>query len=106
MLQPGLLISLGNNESYELYPPSSSLPSKYERTPRLMRGMTYDDFFILFGNAELRIRANEKTVFSNFGFSNGYFNNRGKKVQDLLGDGENRELEFKSYEIYQVFFEG
>ena len=106
MLQPGLLISLGNNESYELYTGVSSMTNKYERTPRLMRGMTYDDFFILFGNAELRIRANEKTVFSNFGISNGYFNNKGRKVQDLLGDGENRELEFKSYEIYQIFFEG
>jgi hypothetical protein len=106
MTKPGLLISLSTNESFELYTTAvSTMTSKYERNQRLFRGMTYDDYFILFGNAELRIRANEKTVFSNFGISNGYFNNRAKRVNDLLGDGENREIEFKSYEIYEVFFE-
>ena len=46
--------------------------------------MVYDPYFLIFGNAELRIKTGEKTVFSNFGIMNSYFNSRGKKVQDLL----------------------
>ena len=49
------------------------------------RPVTYDDFFIIFGNSELRIKSLENKVFSNFGINNGYFNNRGHKVDYFLG---------------------
>jgi hypothetical protein len=88
MTKPSLLISLSTNESFELHTTTvTTTTSKYERNQRLFREMAYDDCFILIGNAELRIRANENTVFSYFGISNGYFNNRAKRVNDLLGDG-------------------
>jgi hypothetical protein len=49
--------------------------------------MIYNEYFIIFGNAEIRIRANEKTVFSNFGIASSFFNPRNKRVHDLLGEG-------------------
>jgi len=67
--------------------------------------MIFNEFFIIFGNAEIRIRANEKTVFSNFGIAASFFNPRNKKVHDLLGEGESRQVEFESYELYQVAFD-
>jgi len=38
-----------------------------------MRAITYDDFYIIFGNSELRIKAGELLIFSNFGIANGYY---------------------------------
>jgi hypothetical protein len=35
--------------------------------------MTYDPYYVIFGNAEMRIRTGEKKVFSNFGIQNSYF---------------------------------
>jgi hypothetical protein len=52
MVKPALLISLNNNLAFELYDSSTN------QSGRHFRGMTYDDFFLIFGNAELRIRAN------------------------------------------------
>ena len=44
-------------------------------------------------------------MFSNFGIAASFFNPRNKKVHDLLGEGESRQVEFDSYELYQVAFE-
>jgi hypothetical protein len=44
------------------------------------RAIAYDDFFLIFGNSELRIRSGETVLFSNFGIANGYYENRGDRV--------------------------
>ena len=44
------------------------------------RSITYDDYYIIFGNSELRIKSLETKVFSNFGVRNGYFESRGDKI--------------------------
>ena len=49
------------------------------------RAISYDDFFIIFGNSEVRLKTGEKKMFSNFGINNGYFNTRGIPVSALLG---------------------
>jgi hypothetical protein len=67
--------------------------------------MVYDPYFLIFGNAELRIKTGEKTVFSNFGIMNSYYNSRGKKVQDLICEEGTRETAIESYEIYQILFD-
>jgi hypothetical protein len=54
--------------------------------------MIYDTFFAIYGNAEIRIKTGFKTVFSNFGVSNSYFNSRGDKVDKLLNEGDKREV--------------
>ena len=58
-----------------------------------MKAIVYDDFYLIFGNSELRLKSLEKKIFSNFGINNGYYNNRGEKVNVLLGSGELREVE-------------
>lgn len=56
MIKPSLLLSFNNDEFFELHkndPSAVNISSvgRGQRAPRLNRGMTYDDFFILFGNA-------------------------------------------------------
>lgn len=57
--------------------------------------MIYDTFFAIYGNAEIRIKTGFKTVFSNFGVSNAYFNNGGDKIDKFLNEGDKREVEFE-----------
>ena len=54
--------------------------------------MTYDTYYTIFGNAEIRVKAGEKKVFSNFGINNAFFNCKGKKVESFLCEGEKREV--------------
>ena len=37
--------------------------------------LTYDEFFFLFGNSEVRIKSQEKKMYSNFGVSAAMFDN-------------------------------
>ena len=67
--------------------------------------MVYDPYFLIFGNAELRIKTGEKTVFCNFGIMNSYFNHRGKKVHDFLCAENKRETDIESYEVYQIIYD-
>ena len=70
--------------------------------------MIHDPFNINFGNSELRMKwtdPNRQELFSNFGVSNGYYNNRGFKVDALLGEGEKRDTFFEDFEIYEVIYE-
>ena len=96
MTDPGLLISLKKNETFELY--GATANKKYP-----CRAMTYDKFYLNFGNSEIRMKwtdIKKPELFSNFGVSNAYFNNREAKVNDLLGEGETRDTTFESFEIY------
>ncbi len=52
--------------------------------------MIYDSFFVIYGNAEIRIKTGLKTVFSNFGVSNAYYNSGGDKVDKFLNEGDKR----------------
>jgi hypothetical protein len=67
------------------------------------RAITYDDYYIIFGNSELRIKSLENKMFSNFGISNGFYNSNNFKVDVLLGDSE-REVDLDAYEVYQLHF--
>jgi hypothetical protein len=46
---------------------------------------TYDHFFLILGNAEIRLRAGEKKVFSNFGIATSTFDNVGYPRTSFLG---------------------
>lgn len=54
-----LLMALWNQKVYEI--------------KKTAKGVTYDDYFMIFGNSEIRIKFMEAKVFSNFGINNGYF---------------------------------
>ena len=70
----GLLFSLTNRKAFELLQANT-------------RAITYDEYYIIFGNAELRIKNQEKKAFSNFGVNNGFFRNLGENVGILFGSG-------------------
>lgn len=88
----GLIISLTNREYFTL-------------VEKNRRAITYDDFYLIFGNSEIRLRSQDKELFSNFGISNGYFASRNKRVNVLLCGGENeRQINVTSYEVYQLSY--
>lgn len=66
--------------------------------------MLYDPYYLIFGNAEVRIRSGEKKVFCNFGINNGYFNSERNRAEDLLKVKNKNEVEFVNYEIHELFF--
>ena len=70
-----------------------------------MKGMVYDDYYINFGNAELRLKTGKQEVFSNLGIPNGYFNARGHTAETLISLGAKREIEFEYCEYYQLILE-
>lgn len=97
----GLLVSVTNDLSFPLLEQNQ----RPESNRITFRGMTYDTFYVIFGNAEMRIRTGEKRVFSNFGISSSYYNNGGKRVNSFLNEGDQREVDFEFSEYYQVFFD-
>lgn len=104
MTEEGLIISLNNFKFYTL----NNLQNNPRRDPndtRIIRGMVYDKYFFIIGNAEIRIRNGEDKVFSNFGISNAFFDNKREKVDALLGEGIVNEVKFTNYEIHEVFFD-
>jgi hypothetical protein len=104
MTEEGLIISFNNRKSYLLFN-HKNYPNKDPRDKRLMRGMTYDKFYLIIGNAEIRVKTGENVVFSNFGISNAFFHSKGDKVHDLLGEGVKNEVEILNYEIFEVVFD-
>ena len=87
MNKGGLLVSVTNNESYTLFEKKSGMANSAN-----IRGMTYDQFFAIYGNAEIRIKTGLQTIFSNFGVNNAFYNSRGHKVDKLLNEGDKREV--------------
>lgn len=55
MTEEGLIISLDSRKCYKLNN-FRNYPNKDPRDQRIIRGMVYDDYYIIFGNAEVRIR--------------------------------------------------
>ena len=70
------------------------------------RAISYDEYYLLFGNSEIRLRSGESLIFSNFGIANSNFDNKNQSVDALFGEGKDkRELPIAGYEIYQIIFE-
>ena len=61
----------------------------------------YDRFFFILGNAQIRIKTQEKKVFSNFGIHLSTFDNLNDNRKSFLNDEAN-ELEIDGYEFYQI----
>ena len=64
-----------------------------------------DNFFLIFGNSELRLKHGEWKVFSNFGIANGFFNNEKETVNEILMAEGKREVDIVGYEVHRVLFE-
>ena len=55
---------------------------------------------MIFGNYDLRVKAGDKKVTSNFGSIGCFYDHKGYSVHCLLGEGKNREAKIKEMEIY------
>jgi hypothetical protein len=69
----GVLFSLTKNKWFNL---------KKEENCKVL---TYDEYYLIYGNSEIRIRDGEFQVYSSFGGNSGYFNN-GSETQTILLD--------------------
>jgi hypothetical protein len=69
------------------------------------KSITYDEYFLIVGNSEIRWKMGEKTIYSNFGIVNSYFDPKGTNVWALLQAGEERETFLKGFECHEVLFE-
>ena len=103
MDEESLIISLDSRKAYKLNN-FYNYPNRDPRDPRIMRGMVYDPYYVIFGNAEVRIRSGDKTVFCNLGINNSYFNSEKDRAADLLKVKGKNEVEFINYEIHEIFF--
>jgi hypothetical protein len=53
-----------------------------------MKAIAYDDYYLIFGNSEIRLKSGEGIVFSNFGIANSHFENNHQTVDALFGEGK------------------
>jgi hypothetical protein len=56
MTEDGLILSLTNKKYYTLNTIKNN-PKKDPKDKKVMRGMIYDKFFLIVGNAEIRVRS-------------------------------------------------
>lgn len=68
--------------------------------------VSYDNYYFIFGNAEIRLKSQEKKVFSNFGIANSTFDNGNVPRTTFLNVSEvtNNELDIDKYEFYRMSF--
>ena len=55
------------------------------------RSVTHDDYFLIVGNSEIRLRHGDNKFFTNFGVANSYYESYGEKYTILSGEGTQRE---------------
>ena len=48
----------------------------------------YDEYFLIFGNSELRIKSGDLELFSNFGISNGTFESGTTTLTQFMGTSD------------------
>jgi hypothetical protein len=72
MTEEALIISLDSRKTFYLNTLEHN-PMKDPKDTRLIRGLVFDKYFLIFGNAEVRLRTGEARVFSNFGIMSSYF---------------------------------
>ena len=65
----------------------------------------YNEYFIIFGNAQLRIKLGEDYVESNLGISNKFFDTGNLKNPQILFNCAEKQVGLLSYEIFTVVME-
>jgi hypothetical protein len=72
--------------------------------PNSRKAIVYDEVEVIFGNFDLRLRAGESKLFSNFASNNSFYECKGESINSLLGEGKNREVKIKNYEFFQILY--
>ena len=63
---------------------------------------TYNEYYIVFGNGELRIKSGSLKVESNVGSSIKFFNTGSLTSPEVFFGVPNKEAEFVCYEVFEV----
>lgn len=67
--------------------------------------MSYDDYNIVFGNSDVRIKiGNQRDIRCNFNLNSSFFDSRGDTINDWLMEGGNNYTNFELCEYYQLTF--
>jgi hypothetical protein len=61
------------------------------------KAITYDEFYIIFGNSELRIKSQENKLFSNFALNSSYYDPKSAKIDVITGEEGVREVEMEHF---------
>ena len=86
----GLLLSLTERRAFKLQPGK--------------RSVTHDDYFVIFGNSEVRLKTQMMQFYTNFGVGSGFYEAEGCKFDVLTGDAP-RDTEASCYEFFEIVFE-
>ena len=89
----GFISSLTNNKMF---------PLKEKRMQG--RVLVYNPHYLLFGNSELRIKACEARIESNFGSYYGFFNSLPYRNPEVLFGVDEKAATMENYEVYQLTF--
>jgi hypothetical protein len=68
------------------------------------RSVTYDAYYVIFGNAEFRLKSGELNFFSNLGIVNSYFDSQKHRHETMTGESK-REVLALSFEFFELIFE-
>ena len=89
----GFIASLSNKEVFKLR----------KNNPQ-SKVTLYDDYFILFGNSEVKIKAHEDHIESNLGIVYRYFDSGTHKNPEVLFGVTDKVETIDCYEVYQLKF--
>ena len=67
------------------------------------RSVTYDPYFVIFGNSEFRLKSGELRFFTNLGVQAGFFMSEGCKHEILTGDAP-KDTEVTAFEFFRLIF--
>jgi hypothetical protein len=80
MTLPALIFALTNNHVIDRLPNPTNLKIPF-------RSMIYHDIDLIWGNEEVKIGTNDKTLSVKIGSKNPYFNSKELKANDLICEG-------------------
>ena len=89
----GFISSLTNRETFEL-----------RKNHEPAKAAVYDDFFLLFGNSELKVKVHETKIESNLGIVFKFYDTGSHKNPKVLFGSEEKASVIDCYEIFQVHF--
>lgn len=98
----GYMFAFKNRKTFTLKKQPTSKANKTIPKP-----ITYDEYYIIWGNSDIRIRSGNKEIYSNYSTANCSYEEKGNPnamVSDLFLQQE-RDAFVEDYELFQVQFE-
>jgi hypothetical protein len=100
--QEGHMFALRNKKVFKT---KKEATNKYNQTKP--RPITYDEFFLIWGNSDIRIKSGTNELFSSYGTANASYEEVGNEepVIDDLFQIPDRETPLADYELFVIEFD-